>query len=238
VRPRGALRVESHTVLIPFATLAVLLWLRHVEVKRFNNGPSPLTAKCRPSNSTNQNGQPFGSAQLTGKIWIGRFHLHDLSWPVPMISTRMGELQKPLRNRRYLVSFSVDPGKDTPTCCVNTRIISTPIQSAGLSYGNEIVDLQTVGTTDSSSRFPNRSEAEGMPVHSTRMVLVDRHGEIRGYYDAIGPDAITELDRRHEHLLRDNASNRAQALREQTLNAQRSTSNAQRSIQKGLSVKC
>jgi len=42
-----------------------------------------------------------------------------------------------------------------------------------------------------------------MPVHSTRMVLVDRHGEIRGYYDAIGPDAITELVADTNHLLRE-----------------------------------
>jgi protein SCO1 len=44
---------------------------------------------------------------------------------------------------------------------------------------------------------------EGQPVHSTRMVLVDRRGEIRGYYDATEADAITRLLADANHLLKD-----------------------------------
>jgi cytochrome oxidase Cu insertion factor (SCO1/SenC/PrrC family) len=40
-------------------------------------------------------------------------------------------------------------------------------------------------------------------VHSTRMVLVDRHGQIRGYYDATEPEAITKLLADTNHLLRE-----------------------------------
>jgi hypothetical protein len=47
------------------------------------------------------------------------------------------------------------------------------------------------------------SDAQGLPVHSTRMVLVDRHGQIRGYYDATEPDAITNLVADTTHLLRE-----------------------------------
>jgi hypothetical protein len=35
------------------------------------------------------------------------------------------------------------------------------------------------------------------------MVLVDRRGEIRGYYDATEPEAITELLADTNHLLRE-----------------------------------
>jgi hypothetical protein len=35
------------------------------------------------------------------------------------------------------------------------------------------------------------------------MVLVDRHGQIRGYYDAAEADAITKLVADATHLLRD-----------------------------------
>ena len=36
------------------------------------------------------------------------------------------------------------------------------------------------------------SDAKGIPVHSTRMILVDRRGAIRGYYDAAEPDEESE----------------------------------------------
>jgi cytochrome oxidase Cu insertion factor (SCO1/SenC/PrrC family) len=42
-----------------------------------------------------------------------------------------------------------------------------------------------------------------MPVHSTRVVLVDRRGAIRGYYDALAPDAVTKLLADANHLLRE-----------------------------------
>jgi len=35
------------------------------------------------------------------------------------------------------------------------------------------------------------------------MVLVDRHGDIRGYYDATEADAITKLVADTNHLLRE-----------------------------------
>src|SRR6202011_5619549 len=64
---------------------------------------------------TNQNGRTFGSAQLIGKIWIADFIFTSCSGPCPMISSRMSELQKPLQTTDvHLVSFSVDPEKDTP----------------------------------------------------------------------------------------------------------------------------
>jgi cytochrome oxidase Cu insertion factor (SCO1/SenC/PrrC family) len=43
----------------------------------------------------------------------------------------------------------------------------------------------------------------GQPVHSTRFVLVDQHGDIRGYYDALAPDAVTKVLADASHLLRE-----------------------------------
>jgi protein SCO1/2 len=41
------------------------------------------------------------------------------------------------------------------------------------------------------------------PIHSTRIVLVDRSGVIRGYYDATDADAVTRLLADTTHLLRE-----------------------------------
>jgi cytochrome oxidase Cu insertion factor (SCO1/SenC/PrrC family) len=42
-------------------------------------------------------------------------------------------------------------------------------------------------------------------VHSTRLVLVDRKGVIRGYYDAAAADAVTKLLADTHHLLQEPA---------------------------------
>ena len=57
--------------------------------------------------------------------------------------------------------------------------------------------------TDSNLPCLTAVMQQGIPVHSTRMVLVDRHGQIRGYYDATEPEAITKLLADTNHLLRE-----------------------------------
>ncbi|MGZ5005631.1 MAG: SCO family protein, partial [Chthoniobacterales bacterium] len=47
------------------------------------------------------------------------------------------------------------------------------------------------------------AEELGRPVHSTRAVLVDRRGAIRGYYDITAPDGVTKLIADTRHLLRE-----------------------------------
>ena len=94
---------------------AGLLLLRQLEVSSLahrslaNYGPVGSFAL------TNQFDQKFGSENLAGKIWIADFVFTRCPGPCPIISTRMSELQKPLRDTDvHLVSFSVDPEADTP----------------------------------------------------------------------------------------------------------------------------
>lgn len=152
----------------------------------------------------NQNGQPFGSAQLIGKIWIADFIFTTCPGPCPMISTRMSELQKPLENTDvHLVSFTVDPEKDTPEVLrgyaekLHARANRWDFLTGSKSA---IYDLSQNGFKLAVS---DGSEEAGIPVHSTRLILVDRRGEIRGYYEATAPDAVTKLLADTSHLLRE-----------------------------------
>jgi protein SCO1/2 len=153
---------------------------------------------------TNQDGQPFGSAQLAGKIWIGDFVYTTCPGPCPMISGRMSELQKPLeKSDVHLVSFSVDPERDTPAVL---RGYAAKLQAEAGRWDfltgpkSAIYKLLHDGFKLAVS---DGSDEQGVPVHSTRMILVDRHNQIRGYYDATEPEAITKLLADTNHLLRE-----------------------------------
>jgi len=112
---RSGIAWKVTLILIPIVTLGILLWLRNVEVAALRQRNVSSYGTVPAFQLTNQNGQPFGSAQLSGKIWIADFIYTACPGPCPMISSRMSELQKPLeKTDAHLVSFSVDPEKDTP----------------------------------------------------------------------------------------------------------------------------
>jgi len=191
-------------ILIPIVTLGVLLWLRNVEVSALRQRNVSSYGVVPTFQLTNQNGQSFGAAQLSGKIWIADFIYTTCPGPCPMISSRMSELQKPLgKTDVHLVSFSVDPEKDTPAVL---RGYAEKLQAEPGRWDfltgpkSEIYKLSHDGFKLAVS---DGSDALGLPVHSTRMVLVDRHGQIRGYYDATEPEAITKLLADTNHLLRE-----------------------------------
>jgi protein SCO1/2 len=121
-----------------------------------------------------------------------------------MISSRMSELQKPLEKTDvHLVSFSVDPAKDTPQVL---RGYAEKLQAEPGRWDfltgpqSTIYNLSRNGFKLAVS---DGSDEKGIPVHSTRMILVDRHGAIRGYYDAAEADAVTKLVADTTHLLRE-----------------------------------
>src|SRR5437667_9562291 len=201
---RSGIAWKVTLILIPLITLGLLLWLRHLEVNALQQRNISSYGTVPSFQFTNQNWQPFGSAQLAGKIWIADFIYTTCPGPCPMISSRMSELQKPLEKTEvHLDSFSVDPEKDTPEVLRSyaERLQADPARWDFLTGPKSaIYKLSHDGFKLAVS---DGSDAQGIPVHSTRMVLVDRHGQLRGYYEATAADAVTKLLADTNHLLRD-----------------------------------
>ena len=191
-------------ILIPIVTLGILLWLRNIEVSALRQRTVSSYGMVPAFQLTNQNGQAFGSGQLAGKIWIADFIYTTCPGPCPMISSRMSELQKPLENSDvHLVSFSVDPEKDTPAVLRDyaEKVQAKPGRWDFLTGPKSAI----YKLSHDGFKLPvsDGSEAQGVPVHSTRMVLVDRSETIRGYYDATDADAVTRLLADVAHLRRE-----------------------------------
>jgi cytochrome oxidase Cu insertion factor (SCO1/SenC/PrrC family) len=191
-------------LLFPFLIAAGLLWLRQAEVHALSSRTISAYGNAPSFQLINQDGHPFGSAQLTGKIWIADFIFTTCAGPCPIVSSRMSELQKPLEKTDvHLVSFTVDPDKDTP------KVLSQYAEHLKAQTGRWDFLTGAKATIYDVSRngfklgLSDGSEETGTPVHSTRMVLVDRRGVIRGYYDGLAADAVTKLLADTSHLLRE-----------------------------------
>lgn len=208
--PKPAIWWKVILILIPLVTLALLLLLRQLEVNALRQRTVSAYGVVPTFDLTNQDGRPFGSAQLRGKIWIADFIYTTCPGPCPMISSRMSELQKPLEKTDvHLVSFTVDPAKDT------SQVLRGYAEKLQAEPGRWDFLTGPQSTIYNLSRngfklaVSDGSDEEGIPVHSTRMILVDRHGQIRGYYDATEADAITKLVADTSHLLREEPGNSA-----------------------------
>ena len=201
---RSGIAWKMTLIVIPLITLGLLLWLRQMEVNALRQRTVSSYGTVPLFQFTNQNGQPFGSAQLVGKIWIGDFIYTTCPGPCPMISSRMSELQKPLEKTDvHLVSFTVDPEKDTPEVL---RSYAERLQADAGRWDfltGPKSAVYKLSHDDFKLAVSDGSDAQGIPVHSTRMVLVDRHSRIRGYYDALEPDVMTKLLADTNHLLRE-----------------------------------
>jgi protein SCO1/2 len=184
------------------ATFFFLIW--RGQVNQLASRPLNSLGTIPPFQLTNQNGQPFGSAELSGKIWIADFIFTSCRGPCPLISSRMSELQRPLeKSDVHLVSFTVDPQTDTPEVLrdYSERLHARPGRWDFLTGPASVIyDLTRDGFKLAVS---DGASEEGVPVHSTRAVLVDRRGTIRGYYDITAADAVTKLLADTSHLLRE-----------------------------------
>ena len=201
---RSSTAWKATLILIPLVTAGVLFWLRQAQVQQLKNRPLPAYDTVPIFELVNQDAQPFGSAQLAGKIWIADFIFTSCPGPCPIISSRMSELQKPLEKTDvHLVSFSVDPDKDTPEVlrAYAEKLHAQPKRWDFLTGSRDGIHALT--RDGFKLAVSDGAEETGMPVHSTRVVLVDRHGTIRGYYDALAPDAVTKLLADANHLFRE-----------------------------------
>ncbi|MFN2508141.1 MAG: SCO family protein [Chthoniobacterales bacterium] len=200
----GSIAWYATLILIPVLTAAFLFWLRQAQVQQAARRPISSYGTVPEFRLTNQNGQPFGSAELAGKIWIADFIFTTCPGPCPLISSRMAEMQRPLEKLDvHLVSFTVDPETDTPEVL---REYAEKLQARPGGWDfltgpqSALYELTRNGFKLAVS---DGAGENGTPIHSTRAVLVDRRRAIRGYYDVTEADAVTKLLAETSKLVRE-----------------------------------
>jgi protein SCO1/2 len=124
-----------------------------------------------------QKGQTFNRKALDGHVWVADFVYTTCQGPCPRMSSHMRTLQKATGPDVRLVSFTVDPDNDTPpVLAAYAQRFSADTARWTFLTGEK----ETLNMLDHDA-FKLGSIGAGMD-HSTRFVLVDKLGRIRGYY--------------------------------------------------------
>jgi protein SCO1 len=153
-----------------------------------------------------RSGKAITLADLRGSIWIADFIYTTCQDTCPMQTAEMAQLQKEWKDREglKLVSFSVDPEKDT------TAVLSRyadRYKADGQRWlfltgaKEEISRLVQAGFRLSAVALPGDGNVGSVIMHSPRFVLIDKQAEIRGYYDSRDPQALQRLNADVETLI-------------------------------------
>jgi protein SCO1/2 len=198
--------VQKHSFL-PWAILVVLIGgaviaynyaiFRADLLKQAHN--MPAIRKAPNFRLIDHRGKPFESTALEGQVWVAGFIFTRCPGPCLTVTNKMVELRRSLQDfpELRLVSFSIDPEFDTPE--VLTQYAKAHgADTAGWTFltGKEEPIHQMIAKEFLLPVIEQEGEAaeeNGLYIHSTRLVLVDRKGYIRGYYDSDSPEAMTKL---------------------------------------------
>jgi protein SCO1/2 len=150
---------------------------------------------------TDQTGARFGSNDLAGRYYIADFIFTSCAGVCPTMTSAMAELERQFADddRVRFVSITVDPDTDTPERLAEyaARFGAAPDRWHFLT--GPTAEIETLAR----DRFMLGSGDEPIN-HSSRFVLVDDSGGIRGYFDGTDAESVAILRSDLARLLAEN----------------------------------
>jgi len=180
---------------------------------RYEPKPPPVLSTLPEFSLVDSGGRPFGSAELRGQVWIASFFFTRCPSVCPLLMQRMAELQKHYADAGidgiHLVSITVDPARDTPPVLRESepRYGVDPARWTLLTGAPEAV-RSLLRDGFHVPGFDVGALAEGDIPHTTKVVLVDPRGNIRGYYDT-DESGLDEVFNRAQHVLKEARAQRS-----------------------------
>ena len=139
---------------------------------------------------TDSNGRPFRREMLAGSVWIVDFIYTNCPAECPRMTSRMHRISEQVEGEDNLglLSISVDPDRDTPAAL--TRFAQR--------YGGPTAQWHFLTGTPSTVHLLayttfHVGDIIGRMEHATHFILVDKQGNIRGYYSSFDADGMNKL---------------------------------------------
>jgi protein SCO1/2 len=151
---------------------------------------------------TDENGKAFLGESLKGKIYVADFFFTRCNSICPKMSTEFTRVQDTFSNDDdvQLASFSVDPTHDTPQILREYAkkfdakagkwhfLTGTKTQIYPLAIKGYYVPVADASEYDKAVKTPDETF-----IHSEKLILVDKEGHIRGFYDGTDKKDVDRL---------------------------------------------
>jgi protein SCO1 len=157
---------------------------------------------------TNQHSEVVTAAKLHGKIWIADVIFTRCPLQCIRMTKRMRELQETLPDEIRFVSVTADQQSDTP------EVLKKYAQTYGADQSrwdfltgakseiNRLV-VESLKLVIYEKKPEEREVPADLFLHSTKFVLIDRQGRVRGWFDGENPASKPEIVRAVKTLLKE-----------------------------------
>jgi len=195
-------KLVLHPGWVAFAALALALPMGALLFRQEARPELPVLAQLPQFSLVAEDGKPFGRDDLLGRVWIADFVFTSCADACPRLQAKMKKLQDrlvPLEQGGNigLLSISVDPERDTPQKLKQYGDIFGARQGLWRSLTGEQKEVERTvvqGFHTAMAKIPREGADPHLEafdiMHGERLVLVDRMGRIRGFYDADEPDKV------------------------------------------------
>ena len=145
----------------------------------------------------------MNSHSLKGKIWLTNFFFTRCQSTCPPMTKKISQLQKKLSDLKNVkqLSISMDPEHDNSELLKNfASQYQADAEKWHFLTGKK---EEVIRICKDIFNLPAGSNPD---LHSTRIVLVDQNGKIRGYYDSLDDNSMKNLEA-HVRFLADKKIN-------------------------------
>jgi len=150
----------------------------------------------------NQDGEPYGLEDFKGKVSVLDFIFTNCPGPCPIMSSKMEDLYNYYDGAEQVqfISISVDPARDTLEALQAYAVRHSVDDDRWNFLRAPIDEVKTLSVEGFmlGGDFPMG--------HSTKFVLIDQQGQIRGYYRSMEDASLNALKTHIEALARQNLS--------------------------------
>jgi len=190
-------------VLALVAVTGAALWTRMSAAP-----PPPVLGQVPDFRLVNRDGRVVTRDDLAGAPWVADFIFTRCRVSCPLMTARLARLGREMGERvPRRVSFTVDPAHDTPEVLArHAASFDAPADWLFLTGEPEALYrlmMEGFKLALEVSPPPGTATPEEPILHSTRIVLVDGAGRIRGYYEAFDEASMERLRRDAALLGRD-----------------------------------
>ena len=144
-----------------------------------------------------QNGEPFSSADVEGKITVVDFMFTTCTGWCPIMTSQMQrlvwKLDDPAFDDVLFLSHTVDPETDTPAILKKYARKNRIDETRWKLLTGDRDKLYEHGVKGYFLSAEEDVLAPGGFLHSNMFVLVDRQGHIRGYYDGLSATQVDQI---------------------------------------------
>jgi protein SCO1 len=151
---------------------------------------------------TDESGTAFLGKNLKGKIYVADFFFTRCESICPKMSTELTRVQDTFSSEDevQLASFSVDPTHDTPEVMKEYAkkydakagkwhfLTGTKTQIYPLAVKGYYVPVADASEYDKAVKTPDETF-----IHSEKLILIDKEGHIRGFYDGTNKKDVDRL---------------------------------------------